>query len=315
MGFEVYATSEAWISLCTLIFLEIVLGIDNLVFIAITTGRLPENKQHIGRRLGLLGALCMRIMLLCVISWIIHLAKPLFTLDWFIVHGQPYSMSWRDLVLVVGGIYLIYKGIAELKEMLNLTEQKAEVGHEGAVLKKITLPRAVGTIMIMDVVFSLDSVITAAGLSGELVIMIPAVMIAVAIMIVFADPISNFINNHAQIKILALVFITTIGLLLVCEGLEVTSEIEILGMQLENLIVYCAMAFSLVLELIQMRYTRNLARFQKALRENAEDDSKQEAEIVRAATESTDGSPAAKAAESNAGDSATGKAAGSGAKA
>lgn len=283
MDLAIYATSEAWISLLTLTFLEIVLGVDNLVFIAITTDRLPENKQHIGRRLGLLGALCMRIFLLCIISWIIHLSTPLFTLDWFIVHGHPYSMSWRDLVLIAGGVYLVYKGIVELREMLALKQQKADVGHEGAVVKKITLGQAIGTIMLMDMVFSLDSVITAAGLSGELVVMIPAVIVAVMIMIIFADPISNFINKHAQIKILALVFITTIGLLLVCEGFEITSGMEVLGMQLENLIVYFAMAFSLVLELIQMRYDRNLARFKQELREDAQDLSEQERQIGQTA--------------------------------
>lgn len=270
MDISVYASSEAWITLFTLTFLEIVLGIDNLVFIALTTGRLPKDKQHIGRRLGLCGALCMRIMLLCVISWIIHLAQPILTVDWFIVHGQPYALSWRDVVLIVGGGYLIYKGISEVRGMLSLREERAEAGEGGKKRGTISLPRAVGTIMVMDVVFSLDSVITAAGLSGELIVMIPAVIIAVAIMIIFVDPISNFINDHSDIKILALVFITTIGVLLVCEGLEITSEIEIAGMQLENLVVYCAMAFSLILELIQMRYRRNLTRFQEETRRGAQ---------------------------------------------
>ncbi len=263
MDFSIYASPQAWISLLTLTFLEIVLGIDNLVFIAITTNRLPENKQHIGRRVGLMAALCMRIILLSIISWIIHLSQPLITLEWFIVHGQAYAMSWRDLILIAGGIYLVYKGVVELRDKLSLSEERAEASKGKDGLKRIPLIQAIGTIMVMDMVFSLDSVITAAGLSGQLVVMIPAVIVAVFIMIIFADPISNFINRHAEIKILALVFITTIGLLLVCEGLEITSGIEILGMQLENLVVYFAMIFALILETIQMRYDKKYQAFLK----------------------------------------------------
>lgn len=268
LDFSIFASPEAWLSLFTLTFLEIVLGIDNLVFIAITSNRLPSNQKHIGRRLGLAGAMIMRICLLCLISWIMQLTNPLFSIEAIQVHGEAFSISVRDLILICGGIYLIYKGVAELKDKLALSEEKAEAGHHEGGIKKISLAQAVATIMVMDIVFSLDSVITAVGLSGHLAVMIPAVIIAVAVMIIFADPISDFINNHAEMKILALVFITVIGMLLILEGLELVTGIELMGMGLENIVVYFAMAFSVVLELIQMRYNRNLEKMHAEIAEH-----------------------------------------------
>ena len=153
MDLSIFATPEAWISLVTLIFLEIVLGVDNLVFISITTNRLPEEKQHIGRKLGLAGALVMRILFLCFASYLVHMTAPLFTID---VGPYSHGFSIRDLVLLVGGAYLIYKGISELREMLKLTEVKAAHSEEHKALHLITLPQAVGTIMVMDLVFSID---------------------------------------------------------------------------------------------------------------------------------------------------------------
>ena len=169
MDLSIFATPEAWISLVTLIFLEIVLGVDNIVFISITTNRLPKEKQHIGRKLGLAGALVMRILFLCFASWLVHMTTPLFTIDLgFFSHG----FSIRDLVMLAGGIYLIYKGIEELRGMLALTEVKAEHSEEHKQKHMLSLPQAVGTIMIMDIVFSIDSVITAVGLANHLIIMI-----------------------------------------------------------------------------------------------------------------------------------------------
>lgn len=254
--FSIFTTPEAWISLITLLFLEIVLGVDNLVFIAITTDRLPAEKQHLGRKIGLLGALFMRILFLCFASFLVHMTTPLFTIPFIEIHGEPMGFSVRDLVLLAGGIYLIYKGIDEIRSVLNLTEEKEQ--HEPEVHRSaITLPQAVITIMIMDLVFSIDSVITAVGLAQHLIIMILAVIIAVVLMIVFIDAISNFINQHTEIKILALVFIVMIGILLTLDGLGINSGIEILDMHLEKLMVYFAMVFSIILELIQMKYKKN----------------------------------------------------------
>ena len=260
MDLSVFATPEAWISLITLIFLEIVLGVDNLVFISITTNRLPEEKQHIGRKLGLAGALLMRIVFLCFASYLVHMTAPLFTIDL-----GPYShgFSIRDLVLLVGGAYLIYKGVSELREMLKLTEVKAAHSEEHKALHLITLPQAVGTIMVMDLVFSIDSVITAVGMADHLIIMIIAVMLAVILMMVFIDPISDFINGHPEMKMLALTFIVAIGALLVIDSAGFHTGIELLHMPLEKLMVYFAMVFCIVLEVVQMRYNKNLAAWQK----------------------------------------------------
>lgn len=253
---SIFTTPEAWISLITLLFLEIVLGVDNLVFIAITTDRLPAEKQHLGRKIGLLGALFMRILFLCFASFLVHMTTPLFTIPFIEIHGEPMGFSVRDLVLLAGGSYLIYKGIDEIRSVLNLTEEKEQ--HEPEVHRSaITLPQAVITIMIMDLVFSIDSVITAVGLAQHLIIMILAVIIAVVLMMVFIDAISNFINQHTEIKILALVFIVMIGILLTLDGLGINSGIEILDMHLEKLMVYFAMVFSIILELIQMKYKKN----------------------------------------------------------
>lgn len=267
---SIFTTPEAWISLITLLFLEIVLGVDNLVFIAITTDRLPAEKQHLGRKIGLLGALFMRIIFLCFASFLVHMTTPLFTIPFIEIHGEPMGFSVRDLVLLAGGIYLIYKGIDEIRSVLNLTEEKEQ--HEPEVHRSaITLPQAVITIMVMDLVFSIDSVITAVGLAQHLIIMILAVIVAVVLMMVFIDAISNFINQHTEIKILALVFIVMIGILLTLDGLGINSGIEILDMHLEKLMVYFAMVFSIILELIQMKYKKNYQMW--VARKNREIDS------------------------------------------
>ena len=282
MDLSIFATPEAWISLLTLIFLEIVLGVDNLVFISITTNRLPEDKRHIGRKLGLAGALGMRVLFLCFASYLVHMTTPLFTVDWgFFSHG----FSVRDIVMLIGGAYLIYKGIRELIDVLALTEIKAETSEEHKARHLISLPQAVGTIMVMDLVFSIDSVITAVGLAEHLIIMILAVMIAVIIMMVFIDPISNFINAHPEMKILALVFICAIGVLLVLDSAGIHTSIEVLDMHMEKLMVYFAMIFAVALELIQMRFNSNLNRWKKELADAAIDTAVARAEAGEAPAE------------------------------
>ena len=266
MDLTIFLTAEAWISLITLIFLEIVLGVDNLVFITITSNRLPKEKQRLGRKLGLAGALVSRIIFLSFASYLVHMVDPLFTIDLgFFNHG----FSIRDLVLFLGGIYLIYKGISELRDVLGLVEEREALREKTAgadehapdnQLKRIGLPQAVGTIMVMDVVFSIDSVITAVGLANQLIIMILAVMIAVFLMMAFIDQVSNFINSHAEMKILALVFITVIGVLLTLDGLGINSGIEIWDMHAEKLMVYFAMVFAFCLECVQIKYSSNLAK-------------------------------------------------------
>lgn len=257
MDLSVFATPEAWISLVTLMFLEIVLGVDNLVFIVLTTDRLPPEKQHIGRRLGLLGALVSRCIFLCFASFLVHMTDKLFTIPGLYINGAEFGLSVRDLVLLLGGVYLIYKGISELRDVLNLTEEKEGQGDAEKPRKTIGLVGAVATIIVMDVVFSIDSVITAVGLANHLIVMIIAVMLAVILMMVFIDTISDFINAHTEMKILALVFITVIGALLALDGLGINSGIEVFDMHAEKLMVYFAMVFAVVLEVIQMRYNKN----------------------------------------------------------
>lgn len=256
---SLFTTAEAWISLVTLLFLEIILGVDNIVFISITTNRLPPEKQHIGRKLGLAGAMVMRIAFLSVASFLVHMTVPLFTLDFgFWSHG----FSVRDIILLLGGAYLIYKGIAELVGTVRLDDLKEEekTGQPGG--HRIGLLQAVLTIMVMDIVFSIDSVITAVGLAEHLIIMILAVVIAVIIMMVFIDPISEFIERNTEMKILAVLFISMIGVLLLLDSLGINSGIEVLDMHMEKLMVYFAMLFSVILEFIQIRWKSNLVKWQ-----------------------------------------------------
>ena len=253
IDFSIFTTAEAWISLVTLIFLEIVLGVDNIVFIAIITNRLPEDKQHIGRKLGLAGAMLMRVLFLCFASWLVHMVNPLFTLN---LGFWSYPFSIRDIVLLLGGAYLIYKGIAELRETFALAPYIDKNDEENDVSKLIGLPQAVGTIMVMDIVFSIDSVITAVGLAKHLIIMILAVITAVIFMMVFIDQIADFINRHVEMKILALVFITVIGVLLVLDSFGISTGVEMLDIHLEKLMVYFAMLFAFILQLIQMAYNK-----------------------------------------------------------
>ena len=156
MDLSIFATPEAWISLVTLMFLEIVLGVDNLVFIVLTSDRLPPEKQHIGRKLGLLGALVSRVVFLCFASFLVHMTDKLFTIPGLYINGAEFGLSVRDLVLFLGGLYLIYKGIVELRDVLKLSEEKESQGDADKPRKTIGLAGAVATIMVMDIVFSIE---------------------------------------------------------------------------------------------------------------------------------------------------------------
>lgn len=245
-----FSTPEAFVQLLMLAFLEIILGIDNIVFISITSDRLPVKQQHIGRRLGLAAAMITRICLLFTLSWIMHLTHPLFNVGSLEVTGQ-------GIILLVGGIYLIFKGITEIKEMLALTEEREAHGHPDHKPKPpLGLGRAIATIAAMDVVFSLDSVITAVGMVDHVIIAALAIVVAILFMMIFADVVSDFINKNPEIKLLALFFIMAIGALLVVEffGFE-----EIGGMEIKWFI-YFSMFFSLIVTVLQMRYNRNLGK-------------------------------------------------------
>jgi predicted tellurium resistance membrane protein TerC len=264
LDITVFANPQTWVQLLTLIFLEMVLGIDNLVFIAITTDRLPDNKKVLGRRFGLVAALVMRIILLCFASWIISLHLTLFSLPLAFPGIDP-EISGKDLILLLGGAYLIFKGIQELREKVSAEDDAASYDPAVRKSRQIGLAQAIGTIALMDMIFSLDSVITAVGMVDALLVMILAVMIAVLVMIIFANPISEFINRNHEVKILALGFIVAVGFKLVAESLGIELIIEGSEVEVFDVVLYFAMFFSLILTALQMLYHRNAAKLKQAV--------------------------------------------------
>lgn len=243
---QIMTTPSAWIALFTLALLEIVLGIDNLVFIAILTSKLEPAKQKVSRQFGLAAALVTRIALLFSISWIAGLTAPLFSITWIPGMHEPLEITGKTIVLFAGGLFLIYKAVTEIYHKVELKDE----GVSGAAVSR-SVVAVVLNIALMDVVFSLDSVITAVGMVNDLPIMILAVVIAMVVMIAFANPVSNFINEHASLKILALAFLLMIGTLLTAEALH---------FEIPKGFVYTAMFFALGVQLIQMRYEANLER-------------------------------------------------------
>jgi predicted tellurium resistance membrane protein TerC len=217
----------------TLTAMEIVLGVDNLVFIAILTAKLPADRQPLARRLGLGLALGTRVALLFAITWVMGLTAPLFSV-------MRHEVSGRDLILLGGGLFLIVKATWEIYD-------KVEASHEAHLAggARAGFAWIIAQIVVLDVVFSLDSVITAVGMADEILIMVIAVVIAIGIMLVSMDPIARFVDRHPSIKILALAFLLLIGVMLVAEGT---------GRHMEKGYIYVAMAFSLVVELLNMRY-------------------------------------------------------------
>lgn len=226
-------TMENGIALLTLTVLEIVLGIDNIVFISILADRLPHDQQPKARRMGLGLAMLTRILLLLSLSWIIKLEEPLFHLPIFNL-----GISGRDLILLIGGLFLIYKSTHEIHDKLE--------GKEGATSAKVatSLMAVVLQIGLLDIVFSLDSVITAVGMANNIAVMIGAVIIAVIIMMFAATPISSFVNEHPTVKILALSFLLLIGTSLIVEGLH---------QEIPKGYIYFAMAFSVFVEMLNLR--------------------------------------------------------------
>jgi predicted tellurium resistance membrane protein TerC len=245
-----FSTPAAWVAVLTLALLEIVLGIDNLVFIAILTGRLPKEQQKSARQFGLAAALVTRLMLLFSLAWIAKLTTPLFEIGFITLHGKPLAVTGETVVLLGGGLFLIYKAVTEIYHKVEL---KDEGVRDTAV--KVSMSAVILNIALMDVIFSLDSVITAVGMVNDVAIMVAGVVIAMIVMVSFADPVSNFINKHASLKILALAFLLMIGTLLTAQALEFT---------VPKGFVYFAMFFSLGVELVQMRYDSNLEKHESA---------------------------------------------------
>jgi predicted tellurium resistance membrane protein TerC len=236
--FDWIANPSAWVGLLTLTVLEIVLGIDNIIFISILSNKLPAHQQDLGRRLGLGAALVSRILLLLTIGWVARLTQPVFHLP-FDMPPEAAEVSWRDLILIAGGLFLIYKAIKEIHEKL---EGDEDGGHVGP--KQATLGAIIAQIMVIDVVFSLDSVITAVGMVKEVSVMIIAVIIAIIIMMFAAGGIARFVERHPTVKVLALSFLVLIGVNLVAEGG---------GQHIEKAYTYFAMAFAIAVEMVNLR--------------------------------------------------------------
>jgi predicted tellurium resistance membrane protein TerC len=230
-----FFTSAGWLALVTLTFLEIVLGVDNVIFISILAGKLPPDQQARARRVGLLAAMGMRILLLLSIVWIVRLTAPLFT-----VLGR--SVSGRDLILIGGGLFLLGKATLEIHERL-----EGEEGHSSARAAP-SFGAVIAQIMALDIVFSLDSVITAVGMADEIAIMMTAVVLSVGVMMVSAGSISAFVGRHPTIKVLALSFLLLIGVSLVADGL---------GLHIPKGYIYFAMGFSMFVEMVNLRVRRS----------------------------------------------------------
>lgn len=240
---EFLSNPEIWISLITLTVLEIVLGIDNIIFISILAGKLPENQQRKARQLGLALAMITRVLLLLSLSWIMTLTSTLFNMgDWIgLTDGewfQKLAISGRDLILLVGGLFLIYKSTSEIHEKLEGAE------HAQGSKKKLSFSATIFQILLLDIVFSLDSVITAVGMADHVEVMIAAVIIAVLVMMVSAGAISNFVNRHPTVKMLALSFLLLIGVSLLAEAFE---------QHIPKGYIYFAMAFSVLVEMLNLR--------------------------------------------------------------
>ncbi|MDK9704192.1 MAG: TerC family protein [Sulfuritalea sp.] len=235
---ELLLSPEVWIAFFTLTALELVLGIDNIIFISILVDKLPREKQELARRIGLFLAMFMRIGLLLVLSWIVGLTAPVLT-----VLGQ--GISGRDLILISGGLFLIWKSTGEVHQLLE--------GEEGEVSRRVpsSFAAVIGQIIVIDLVFSLDSIITAVGMVSEVAVMIAAVVASVGLMMVFATAIGRFVSDHPTIKMLALSFLVVIGVVLIADGF---------GHHVPKAYIYFAMAFSVGVEMLNIRMRKKAAR-------------------------------------------------------
>ena len=232
---DLITSPEAWIAFSTLTALELVLGIDNIIFISILVDKLPLDKREIARRIGLFMAMFMRIGLLLVLSWIVGLVEPLLTL-------LGHEVSGRDAILLLGGLFLIWKSTTEIHQALEGSENEHSKNAKSNLLSVIL------QIMVIDMVFSLDSIITAVGMVNQVEIMIAAVVSSVGLMMLFARGIGEFVSNHPTIKMLALSFLVVVGFVLIAEGFE---------HHIPKGYIYFAMAFSLGVEMLNIRLRKN----------------------------------------------------------
>lgn len=228
---EIFLHADTWIALLTLTFLEIVLGIDNIIFISIVAGKLPEEQQKKARFIGLALALAVRVLLLLGITWLIGLTEPVLTISSF-------ELSWRDIILLIGGLFLIAKSTSEIHHKMDPPEE------EKGVKKAKAFSSAIIQIVLLDIIFSFDSILTAVGLTQEVILMIIAVIVSILVMMIFAGSISNFINRHPTLQVLALSFLILIGFMLIVEALH---------FHVPKGYIYFAVFFSLLVEVINIK--------------------------------------------------------------
>ena len=238
-------SAEGWVALATLVAMEIVLGIDNLIFISILSNKLPEADRSRARKLGIGAALVMRLLLLATVSYIAQLTAPVFTL-------MDHGFSWRDMILIAGGLFLVWKATKEIHHSVDPEDTKDTMVGQTATL---TVGGAIFQILLLDLVFSVDSIITAVGMTDHLAIMYIAVIVAVAVMLLAADPLSRFIAANPTIVMLALGFLLMIGMTLIADGM---------GFHVPKGYVYAAMGFSALVELLNMMARRARKRRQAA---------------------------------------------------
>jgi predicted tellurium resistance membrane protein TerC len=235
---ELLSDPQIWLAFLTLTALELVLGIDNIIFISILVDKLPPHQREAARKIGLFGAMFMRIGLLMILAWIVGLKATLFT-----VFGQPFS--GRDIVLLLGGLFLIWKSVGEIHEsMEGARETQRNIVHASFV-------SIIVQIMLIDIVFSLDSIITAVGMVDQVAVMVAAVVTSVGLMMVFARPIGQFVSNHPTIKMLALSFLVAIGVVLIAESF---------GTHVPKGYIYSAMLFSVTVEMLNLRMRKRSSR-------------------------------------------------------
>jgi len=236
-----------WLALGTLIIMEVVLGIDNLIFIAILTNKLPEEQRPFARRLGIGGALILRLALLGTIAWIVKLTAPVFSL-------LDHAFSWRDLILIGGGLFLVWKATKEIHHHVDPDPESA-LNVSGAEVATVSMGSIIMQILLLDLVFSMDSILTAVGMTEHVPIMVIAVIIAVLVMLLAATPLSNFVNNNPTVVMLALGFLLMIGMILIAEGF---------GAHVPKGYVYAAMAFSAFIEGLNLLAKRRKLKKQQA---------------------------------------------------
>jgi predicted tellurium resistance membrane protein TerC len=234
---ELLSSPEAWLSFATLSALEIVLGIDNIIFIAILSGRLPEHQRERARKVGLAGAFVSRLILLAMLSWLVKLEQPLF-------HVAGHGFSGKRLILLAGGLFLLYKATKEIHHKL---EAASDDASQAAAQAAVTFGGVIFQIVLLDMVFSIDSVITAVGMSPDIAVMVAANIVALGVMLAVGGKISAFVERHPSVKVLALSFLLMIGLVLVCESL---------GVHVPKGFIYGAMGFSVFVEMLNIRTTR-----------------------------------------------------------